>query len=167
MRSIKAFKKSIATAFCCLGLFGTGVAQADVPVFETTNTTTAGSFVANAYGFNITTPGLYYGTLTDLANPKAFEFLSLNILQGFTTTGPSLGGTSGAGKFSFMADTAGLYTALLFGVPGSGSGTGSFSISVVPEVETWVMLLIGMGLIAYQLRRKNKLESPTMNMSIA
>jgi len=167
MQSFKAFKKSLATAICCLGLFGAGAAQAEVPVFETSTTTNAGSFVANAYGFNITTPGLYYGTLTDLANPKAFEFLSLNILQGFTTTGPSLGGTSGSGKFSFMADTAGLYTALLFGIPGGGSGTGSFSISVVPEVETWVMLIIGMGLIAYQLRRKNKLAAPAMNMSIA
>lgn len=137
-----------------------------MPVFETTTTAnTQSSFVANAYGFSISNPGVYQATLTDHADSTAFEFLTLKILHGFTTTGPSLGGISGSGTFSFLANSAGVYTALLFGIPGGGAGAGSFSISVVPEVETWVMLIIGAGLITYQLRRKNKLDGPKLNLS--
>jgi hypothetical protein len=164
MRSL--IRKSIITAACLVGLVSAGAAQATVPVFETTTTTNSqSSFVWNAYGFSISNPGWYEATLTDNANPKAFESLALNILQGLNTTGLSLGGTLGPGTFSFLAKTSGAYTAMLFGVPGGGSGAGSFSISVVPEIETWVMLIIGAGLIAYQLRRKNKLDGPKLNLS--
>jgi len=31
-----------------------------------------------------------------------------------------------------------------------------FSVSAVPEADTWLMLLIGAGLVAFQLRRKQK-----------
>jgi hypothetical protein len=162
---LSSLRKTIALAGCLLGLMSTGAAQA-VPVFETTTTTnTQSSFVANAYGFSISNPGWYDVTLTDNINPTAFDFLFLDILHGFTTTGVSLGGINGPGTFSFLANTAGVYTALLFGIPGGGSGAGSFSISVVPEIDTWVMLIIGLGLLAYQLRRKNKLDSPKLNLS--
>ena len=37
-------------------------------------------------------------------------------------------------------------------------------VVAVPEAETWVMLLVGLGLVAYQLRRKQRLleQRPTM-----
>ena len=164
MRSL--FKKLLGT-IALLGLFSVGPAMANVPIFETTGTASGSSgFVANAYAFRLDGPGWYQATLTDNSSPESFEHLTLNILNGFTTTGLSLGGISGPGTFSFLASSAGIYTALLFGLPG-GSGAGSFSVSVVPEVETWVMLLIGVGLIGYQLRRKNKLQSPRMNLNFA
>ena len=166
MKMFSAIKKSIVTTACLLGFCAT--AHATLPVFETTNnTTTQAGFVQDAFAFMVNTPGSYYGTLTDNASPTTFESLTLNILKGFTTTGPVLGGTSGPGSFSFLASAPGVYTALLFGVPGGNTGAGSFTISVVPEVETWVMLIIGAGLIAYQLRRKNKLDAPKLNLSFA
>lgn len=161
-----ALKKSIVTTACLLGLCT--AAHASVPIFETTNsTTTQAGFIQDAFAFKVNAPGVYYGTLTDNAAPTTFESLTLNILKGFTTTGPILGGTSGPGSFSFLANAPGVYTALLFGVPGGSAGAGSFTISVVPEVETWVMLIIGAGLVAYQLRRKNKLDAPKLNLSFA
>lgn len=37
-----------------------------------------------------------------------------------------------------------------------GSYTGSIQVTAVPEPEMWAMMLIGMGLIGYQVRRKSK-----------
>lgn len=160
--------KKLLGAVALVGLFSTGPALANVPIYETTGTVNSqSSFVANAYGFQLDGPGWYQATLTDYGNPQTFEALTLNILSGFSTTGLSLGGISGPGTFSFLANSAGVYTALLFGIPGGANGGGSFSVSVVPEVETWVMLLIGAGLIGYQLRRKNKLQGPSMNLNFA
>jgi hypothetical protein len=146
-----------------LGLSAT--AQAVVPIFEVNEDLTTSGFVANAYAFTLNAPGWYDVNFTDLGGSSTFEGVTLNILRGFTTTGPSLGGISGFGNFSFFADAAGAYTALLFGGL-NHPGTVSFDITVVPEVETWVMMLVGVGLIAYQLRRKNKsLGRPTLSFS--
>jgi len=160
---LKAFSKLVATTALLFGL--AGAAQA-VPVFETTNSSNPGSPLLIAYGFAVKTPGTYQATLVDKGSPSSFEFLNLEILKGFNTKGVGLGGIDGPGTFSFFAGTAGIYTARLFGIAGGGpAGIGSFSISVVPEVETWVMLLVGFGLIVYQLRRKNKLNSPNMSFA--
>lgn len=37
-----------------------------------------------------------------------------------------------------------------------GAYIGSYSVTAVPEPDTWLMLLIGAGLLAYQLRRKQR-----------
>lgn len=48
-------------------------------------------------------------------------------------------------------------------IGGIGSGlfgglyTGSLQVAVVPEAEVWVMLLVGFGMVLYQLRRKQRL----------
>ena len=38
----------------------------------------------------------------------------------------------------------------------TGIYNGSIQVTPVPEPETWAMMLIGMGLVGYQLRRKSK-----------
>ena len=49
-----------------------------------------------------------------------------------------------------------------FAVAGTASGffgglyRGTLHVAAVPEADTWVMLLMGLGLIAYQLRRKQR-----------
>jgi hypothetical protein len=159
---LKAFSKLVATAALLFGL--AGAAQA-VPIFDTSGTSSPG-LLLRAYGFAISAPGTYQATLVDKGSPSSFEFLNLEILKGFNTKGVGLGSIDGPGTFSFFAGTAGIYTARLFGIAGGGpAGIGTFSISVVPEVETWVMLLVGFGLIVYQLRRKNKLNSPNMSFA--
>src|SRR5258706_5506847 len=100
-------RKHLLAAAFALGLAGSGAAQATLPVFNTTDSASQSSFVANAYGFSVNNPGWYEVTLTDNANSSAFEALTLNILHGFSTTGVSLGGISGPGTFSFLANTVG------------------------------------------------------------
>jgi hypothetical protein len=70
------------------------------------------------------------------------------------------GGTFKGLTFSFANLLPGSYRLVLDGV-GSGHFGGGYigglSIAAaVPEAETWAMLLVGFGLIAYQLRRKQK-----------
>jgi hypothetical protein len=49
-----------------------------------------------------------------------------------------------------------------FSIAGTASGffgglyRGTLHVAAVPEADTWVMLLMGLGLIAYQLRRKQR-----------
>ncbi len=49
-----------------------------------------------------------------------------------------------------------------FSVAGTASGffggiyRGTLHVAAVPEADTWVMLLVGLGLVAYQLRRKQR-----------
>jgi hypothetical protein len=49
-----------------------------------------------------------------------------------------------------------------FAIAGTASGffgglyRGTLHVAAVPEADTWVMLLMGLGLVAYQLRRKQR-----------
>jgi hypothetical protein len=150
-----AFRKAVLAASLCAAL--SPAARAATPVFDVSDTLTGGSLQSKIYEFFIPTAGAYTGTLTDQgAPPPTFELLALGIAK----TPNVLGGTIGPGTFTFNADSAGTYTAYLFGKPASDLG-GSFgiSISAVPEVETWVMLLVGMGLVAYQLRRRSRAQT--------
>lgn len=54
------------------------------------------------------------------------------------------------------SDVVGNYQILLLSQSGPPAGQGQLDIPPVPEPETWVMMAVGMGLIAYQLRRKQK-----------
>jgi hypothetical protein len=64
-----------------------------------------------------------------------------------------------SGKYTFSDLTPGAYTAAIFGTANYLDGYGATyraSVAAVPEMETWLMLLIGVGLAAYQLHRKQK-----------
>ncbi|MGE0114843.1 MAG: FxDxF family PEP-CTERM protein [Steroidobacteraceae bacterium] len=91
-------------------------------------------------------------------------------------------GLTGPGGYSFSSTLSGLFNISSYSfadlAPGnymlSLSGVGltkrfsGYNISykvttAVPELDAWLMLLVGAGLIALQLRRKHKvLESPTL-----
>jgi len=72
-------------------------------------------------------------------------------------------GSSGnfkSSNFSFDKLVAGSYRLVLDGI-GSGSFGGSYLTgfnvaAATPEAETWAMLLVGFGLVGYQLSRKQK-----------
>lgn len=63
------------------------------------------------------------------------------------------------GRHAFADLTPGSYTAAVFG-PARNAGANSAvyraSVAAVPEIETWLMLLVGLGLAGYQLHRKQK-----------
>lgn len=66
-----------------------------------------------------------------------------------------------AGK-TFSSLAKGDYELLIAGTGLAHGGTylNAFAVSAVPEADTWVMLLIGAGLIGFQLRRKHQSLPP-------
>jgi hypothetical protein len=66
------------------------------------------------------------------------------------------------GGKSFSSLSKGDYEFLISGTGSSKGGSyfNVFSVSAVPEADTWVMLVIGAGLIGFQLRRKHQSLPP-------
>jgi hypothetical protein len=149
------------TRIACAVAFALGAAasaQAATPVLEVTDTLSA-SDMSNIHAFNITAPGTYIATLIDNALFVAFDDVGLGITK---TGGATLGSILAPGSFSFDAAVAGSYTAVVGGVVGAGPipiGTYGVTIAAIPEAETWAMMLVGMGLVGWQLRRKVKISA--------
>ncbi len=97
----------------------------------------------------------YRATLTDFENPAAFDLLGLDVTTSTTSMGAALITGDGQKFFDFDA-TPGVYYANLFGVAGGELDLGLYGVQIamVPEMEVWAMMLAGMGLIGYQLRRQ-------------
>jgi hypothetical protein len=142
-----------------IGLFFSVGAHA--AVFQVSDSMTGPSLQTKTYAFNISSIGIYQASLVDNGFPAPFAAMLLGISQ---SGGPLLGSISHAGSFNFNATQSGAYTALFFGAPGpfsigpftaNGSSYG-ITVAAVPEPEVWAMMLIGVGLIGYQLRRKSK-----------
>jgi hypothetical protein len=126
-----------------------------VPVLEVTDTL-SGNTLSNSHSFTISTPGSYIATLIDNKIFTPFVELGLGVTK---TGGATLGSTMSPGSFTFDTTSTGSFTAIVGGVVGAGPipvGTYSVSIAAVPEAETWAMMLVGMGLVGWQLRRKVK-----------
>ncbi len=66
------------------------------------------------------------------------------------------------GGQTFSSLAKGNYEFLISGTGLNRGGTyfNAFSVSAVPEADTWVMLVIGAGLIGFQLRRKHQSLPP-------
>ncbi|MET0497401.1 MAG: FxDxF family PEP-CTERM protein [Steroidobacteraceae bacterium] len=66
-------------------------------------------------------------------------------------------GAFSSGSYSFEDLAPGNYS---LGISGSnrlfGGYAAFYSVAAVPEPETWLMIVIGMGLVAFQLQRKQK-----------
>ena len=71
-------------------------------------------------------------------------------------------GSSFASTYSFDDLAAGKYRFDVDGLTGGRKGlwVGQMTVGAVPEADTWLMLLVGGGLIAYQLRRKQRALPP-------
>ena len=101
-------------------------------------------------------------TLVDNAFLASFDRLDLLI----TRTGNGTVATLNApGSQTFTPVSVGSYTATVFGDPGDSNGvslsTFGVTVAAVPEAETWAMMLVGMGLVGWQLRRKVKASAAT------
>jgi hypothetical protein len=77
----------------------------------------------------------------------ALDFGASTLASGAFTTG----------EYSFADLAPGNYRLSIFGTNSTfGSYVGTYSVAAVPEAETWLMILIGMGLVAFQLQRKQR-----------
>lgn len=106
-----------------------------------------------------------FGSLSfDLLSLSDFSFLlQQNSGSGWTTisdhnTSPTSFIYSGIGAGTYRLAIAGTGTGI-FG----GGYLGNLQVAAVPELDTWLMLLIGAGLIAYQLRRKQSSLQQTLS----
>jgi len=76
------------------------------------------------------------------------------LTSGSTTLGSGVFETGG---YSFADLAPGAYTVSIFGGSRFISGySATYAVSAVPEAQTWLMILVGLGLVAFQLRRKHK-----------
>jgi len=80
----------------------------------------------------------------------------------FTFTGEPLSATpfftiaDAAYSFADLAPSA-THTLYVSGVAARGGAfISGFAVAAVPEAETWLMILVGLGLVAFQLQRKQK-----------
>jgi hypothetical protein len=114
----------------------------------------AGGF-ADTFNFNLS------GALSDvvasfasITNIDSFDaFLQEKTPSGWTQIGSSFTSSE-----TFSDLTSGKYRLDVIGFVPSNAGfySGNLSVAAVPETDTWLMLLIGSGLVGYQLRRKQK-----------
>ena len=92
----------------------------------------------------------------------SFDFLSVAITR---TGGGTVATLLAPGNTTFTPTSVGSYTAVVFGDAGTFAGrsvsTFGVTVAAVPEAETWAMMLIGMGLVGWQLRRKAKASAAT------
>lgn len=117
----------------------------------------AGSFAMDTYHFNLSSLApSYTATLTDTGMFGGADQIGMSVL------GPSmklLGTQMGSGSFNFTANELGSYTLVVAGKPKAPSNFDVFGASVVdptpvPEVNTWLMLLVGLGMMGFRLHRR-------------
>lgn len=154
------YTRELTRIACAVGLaLGAVTAHAQTTVLEVTGTLDA-SNLSDTHTFNITTPGPYLATLIDNALFVPFTAVGLGVTR---TGGPTMGSITSPGSFTFTAAAADSFTAVIGGVVPSGAsipiGTYGVTIALIPEPETWAMMLVGMGLVGWQLRRKLKVSA--------
>ena len=96
-----------------------------------------------------------------------YAYFSLNGVSTTLSSVSAVGdyGTSGWNTYTFASPFSG---SLTFGVNNLLDDSLSSQLSVknvmtaVPEPETYAMMLAGLGLVGFQLRRKNKQSTPSM-----
>ena len=112
--------------------------------------------------FSVTSLVDHTVSLVDNAFLANFDRLELLVARTGDGTVATL---TGAGNTSFTPTSVGSYTAVVFGDPGDSNGvslsTFGVTVAAVPEAETWAMMLVGMGLVGWQLRRKVKSSAAT------
>jgi hypothetical protein len=114
------------------------------------NTISRGTSFTDYLNFSLSGPSDISGVLAGLH------------IRTFSATLTSTSGFSESfhrGNFNFDDLAGGNYTMAFSGIGASrfGGAYGTiFSVTAVPEADTWLMILIGAGLVAFQLRRKQK-----------
>lgn len=61
------------------------------------------------------------------------------------------------GQYSFADLAPGNYVLSIFGTNNTfGAYTATYNVAAVPEAETWLMIIVGLGLVAFQLQRRQR-----------
>jgi hypothetical protein len=152
MNPIRPVAKA-AIALCLVGGLA-AQAQASDAVLEWTDTILGGPSVLSTK-FDITSDMMHKVTLIDNGFLASFEFLSAAVTK---TGGATMGSIIGPGSFSFKPPVMGSYTAIVVGTPGSFDGislsTFGLTVSAVPEPGTYAMMLAGLGLVGWLVKRR-------------
>ncbi|MBV7535955.1 FxDxF family PEP-CTERM protein [Duganella sp. sic0402] len=125
---------------------------------------TAGDTFSDKYTFSGT--GVLSSIVSAFTNPLLSDAIQITNFQVFNSAGFSLDGTKwseGASDVWTAGSTASIasdsYYVLVTGKLLSSAATaysGSVSVSAVPEPETFAMLAVGLGMIGFAGRRRNK-----------
>lgn len=135
--------KVIAAAAAVLGFASAASAQT-TSVFDLTS----GVF-ANPYVFTLTGPS----TVTGDTNSSGVTWFGV-LLQAPSLAYSSLD-TNPDDGFSFTGLAAGTYSLTFLG-SGTGGYGGYYTISSVPEPETYAMMLAGLGAVGFMLSRRSR-----------
>jgi hypothetical protein len=149
-------------AMLCLALVASANAGTRVTTLGSVNDGDFG-FVANIFFGNRTFNDTINFTLTQTATISGF-ILPINLVgSGFSlaSTAATIFSSplTAATTYSFADLAPGTYSFSIFGTTrfiGGYAATYRVAVAAVPEMETWLMLIIGVGLVAYQLHRKQK-----------
>ncbi|MDD5363791.1 MAG: FxDxF family PEP-CTERM protein [Gallionellaceae bacterium] len=155
-------QKVLAVALFSAGVFATGLTQAatDLGTVAGSIPTTGfaapapGSF-ADSYVFDIATASSFGGSVTNIAIPSLFNISGLtlslydsasNLLATWGTTGGSIS-LAAADDYSFTVSG---------NATGAMGGIYSFAVSAqpVPEPGEFALMLSGLGLMGYMVRRR-------------
>ena len=121
-------------------------------VYETSGVITGFETFTSVFDIeNTSSP--YKATLTDFGVPNEFNSLTLFVNNSTTPMGAITLSGAGQDSFTFMAPSAGDFYAHIIGDT-DGSGIYGVQIAMVPEAETWVMMILGVGLIGYVVNRR-------------
>jgi len=136
MNTTRATWKVVSLAMGLLMCTVSGMAQAKTkPIFDVDVTKVANIF-SHSKNYNLQ-EGYYKVTFTVKNNPANLQDLNFWVKQGNTLIKQQ----NGTGSFIFRAN-AGNYLA------------GFHAVAPVPEPHEWAMMLVGLGLVVYQLRRR-------------
>ena len=120
----------------------------------------------SSYVSNVTSFDWFFGA-NDVLPYNDYAYFSLNSVSTTLSNIATVGnyGNSGWNTYTFASPFSGN---LAFGVVNVGDNALSSQLfvenvtSAVPEPETYAMMLVGLGLVGFQLRRKNKQSTPSM-----
>jgi hypothetical protein len=103
--------------------------------------------------FSFTLPALSTFSASTMSSGLTDVFWTISSDNNTVFSGPFSNG-----EYTFGNLAPGAYTASVFGNSSINSGYFvQYAVTAVPEAETWLMILMGLGLIGYQLRRKHNL----------
>ncbi len=126
-------------------LVTTGASAQTTPVFDLTT----GPSFANPYTFTVTGPATVMGDTSSLGITWFGVLLSApSVPYSMLDTNPDDG-------FSFTGLTAGTY-ALTFQGSGAGGYGGYYTVTAVPEPETYAMFLAGLGALGLIASRRRQ-----------